>query len=574
MASADKFGILFTIVFTAAAIGIMSSISSDTSVPDRPGVEQQAVSDNAVFNKPETSYEEIKVTFADPQKPGVPPNEKPPPNVTPPPEKPAGAPVKESEYCWVIDKFTGEKVKDGIDNDGDGWVDEPDPLVFMPLGPHPGVDWDYCDLSMYDRVPPPMGDGRTVTTPSERALFDFAGLDLSDATVRHATARGTIFDGTTLSNAQFGHNPADFRLTHPHTDASNAYFIKAHGNDVNFGSAPIGMESEVPGVTLNDAVFEGARMFPGVNFDYAGMERVHMQKAYMPEGSFVWSNIIHSELMNVNMKYSDMTHVNLESTDLSNAVLAQVTLDEGLLVDAWFTNAFMEGSTLRFVDGSAGGAIDRISNFENAKMMGTIICGNFQDASFEDTDFTDARWNDCDPGVIDISHLEGTNFHNAEFMGVYIPCGMGDCPPGATFDFMITGPSPISGIDTDTSCLHHPFCDLVGGDSSAPSPPPAPMSVTVEMAPGSSVPGCEETMSCYLPAHVIIGVGGTVTWDDVDTAAHTASSGTPADGPSGMFDSSLIMAGASFSHTFEEAGSYDYWCIVHPWMTGIVEVVS
>lgn len=65
-----------------------------------------------------------------------------------------------------------------------------------------------------------------------------------------------------------------------------------------------------------------------------------------------------------------------------------------------------------------------------------------------------------------------------------------------------------------------------------------------------------------------------MTWDDVDTAAHTITSGIPADGPSGMFDSSLIMAGASFSYTFEEAGSYDYWCIVHPWMTGIVEVVS
>jgi uncharacterized protein YjbI with pentapeptide repeats/plastocyanin len=418
-----------------------------------------------------------------------------------------------------------------------------------------------------------MGDGRTVM-PYERALFDFTDEDLSDATIRHATARGTIFDGTTLSNAQFGHNPADFTLTHPHTDASGAHFIKAHGNDVYFGSAPIGMEPVVPGVTLNDAVFEGARMFPGINFDYAGMEEVHMQKAYMPEGSFVWSNIIRSELMNVNMKYTDMTHVNLESTDLSNAVLAQVTLDQGLLVDAWFTNAFMEGSTLCNVDGSAGGAIDRISNFENANMRETVISGNFQDASFEDTDFSYAQWNNCDPDVIEISHLHGTNFHNAEFMEVYIPCGLSPCPPGATFDYMFIGPSPISGIDTDTSCLHHPFCDLIDGDSSAPPPPPAPMSVTVEMAPGSSVPGCEETMSCYLPAHAIIGVGGTVTWDDVDTAAHTVTSGTPADGPSGMFDSSLIMAGASFSYTFEEAGSYDYWCIVHPWMTGIVEVVS
>ena len=567
MASADKFGIIFTIVFTAAVIGVMSSFTSDTSVPDRPGAEQQTNE----FGNP--NFE--------PQKPGVPPNEKPPPTTEkPPPEKPAGAPMKESEYCWVIDKETGEKVKDGFDNDGDGWIDEPDPLRHMPLGPHPGVDWDYCDLSMYDRVPPPMGDGRTVM-PYERALFDFTDEDLSDATIRHATARGTIFDGTMLHNAQFGHNPADFttyRISPPHTDASGAHFIKAQGNEAYFGSAPIGMESEVPGVTLNNAVFDGARMMY-VNFDYAGMEDVSMQNVYMPEGSFVWSNIIHSELMNANMKYSDMTHVNLESTDLSNALLAQVTLDQGLLVDAWFTNAFMEGSTLCNVDGSAGGAIDRISNFENAKMMRTVISGNFQDASFEDTDFTNAQWNNCDPDVIEISQLQGTNFHNADFHGVYIPCGMTDCPPGAPFVYMFTGPSPISGIDTDTSCLHHPFCLLLADDSSAPAPPPPPMSVTSEMALGSSVPGCEETMSCYLPAHLIIGVGGTVTWDDVDTASHTVTSGTSpllddAGGPSGMFDSGLIYPGSSFSYTFEEAGSYDYYCIVHPWMTGMVEVVS
>lgn len=212
-------------------------------------------------------------------------------------------------------------------------------------------------------------------------------------------------------------------------------------------------------------------------------------------------------------------------------------------------------------------------------MKETIICGNFQDASFEDTDFTNAQWNNCDTAIVDISQLEGTNFHNAEFHGVYIPCGLSPCPPGGPFVYMFTGPSPISGVDTDTSCLHHPFCDLLEGDGSAPPPPPAPMSVTVDMALGSSVPGCEETMSCYLPAHAIIGVGGTVTWEDVDTAAHTVTSGSSpwlddTGGPSGMFDSSLIYPGASFSYTFEEAGSYDYFCMVHPWMTGIVEVVS
>jgi len=39
-----------------------------------------------------------------------------------------------------------------------------------------------------------------------------------------------------------------------------------------------------------------------------------------------------------------------------------------------------------------------------------------------------------------------------------------------------------------------------------------------------------------------------------------------------VFDSSLVMAGGMFSYKFEEAGTYDYFCMVHPWMKGIVTV--
>jgi len=99
------------------------------------------------------------------------------------------------------------------------------------------------------------------------------------------------------------------------------------------------------------------------------------------------------------------------------------------------------------------------------------------------------------------------------------------------------------------------------------------MSVTVTNAPGSSTPGCEETdEGCFVPSMVTLDIGGEVTWENNDNAAHTVTSGTPQGGPDGIFDSSLIMAGSSFSHEFEEAGSYDYFCMVHPWMAGMVMV--
>jgi len=96
--------------------------------------------------------------------------------------------------------------------------------------------------------------------------------------------------------------------------------------------------------------------------------------------------------------------------------------------------------------------------------------------------------------------------------------------------------------------------------------------VTVTNAAGSATPGCEATDDCFIPSTVTIGVGETVTWENTDNAAHTATSGTPTDGPSGVFDTSVIMAGGSFSFTFDEAGTYPYFCAVHPWMQGTVIV--
>jgi len=97
--------------------------------------------------------------------------------------------------------------------------------------------------------------------------------------------------------------------------------------------------------------------------------------------------------------------------------------------------------------------------------------------------------------------------------------------------------------------------------------------VTITNAPGSSTPGCEDTNSCFIPNPVTVEVGTIVTWSNTDTAAHTASSGTAAGGDMGeVWDSSLIMAGGSFSYTTDTAGAFDYFCMVHPWMTGIVTV--
>ena len=87
----------------------------------------------------------------------------------------------------------------------------------------------------------------------------------------------------------------------------------------------------------------------------------------------------------------------------------------------------------------------------------------------------------------------------------------------------------------------------------------------------SSVVGCETTNECYLPFEKIVSAGSTVVWSNDDIAAHTVTSGS-AQEITNMFDSGLIPPNGTFDYTFDNVGSFDYFCIVHPWMLGVVTV--
>jgi len=93
----------------------------------------------------------------------------------------------------------------------------------------------------------------------------------------------------------------------------------------------------------------------------------------------------------------------------------------------------------------------------------------------------------------------------------------------------------------------------------------------VSIPQGAKLHGCEDSNNCFVPAQINIGVGEKVTWSNDDSAAHTVTSGDPG-ALDGVFDSSLFMAGSSFSNVFHEAGQFPYFCMVHPWMTGVVKV--
>ena len=99
--------------------------------------------------------------------------------------------------------------------------------------------------------------------------------------------------------------------------------------------------------------------------------------------------------------------------------------------------------------------------------------------------------------------------------------------------------------------------------------------VTIEAAQDSGAPGCEDTAEgCYIPSTATVDVGGVVIFSNTDSAAHTFTSGDPTmpDTVQVLFDSGLAMAGSTFEWSPTEVGTVPYFCMVHPWMQGIIIV--
>lgn len=98
---------------------------------------------------------------------------------------------------------------------------------------------------------------------------------------------------------------------------------------------------------------------------------------------------------------------------------------------------------------------------------------------------------------------------------------------------------------------------------------------TIKPVGGSGAPGCEETGGgCYTPSYIAIEEGDSIRFINTDNAAHTITSGNPTSGASGLFDSGLVMASGDFSFKLSQSGNYDYYCMVHPWMEGLIGVIE
>lgn len=77
----------------------------------------------------------------------------------------------------------------------------------------------------------------------------------------------------------------------------------------------------------------------------------------------------------------------------------------------------------------------------------------------------------------------------------------------------------------------------------------------------------------FIPLHLEVKVGTTVVWVNDDNVLHTVQSQDLDGNPTGLFNSNVLNTGERFAFKFEESGTYNYFCTLHPWRVGEVSVV-
>jgi len=107
-----------------------------------------------------------------------------------------------------------------------------------------------------------------------------------------------------------------------------------------------------------------------------------------------------------------------------------------------------------------------------------------------------------------------------------------------------------------------------------PEQPDAPGAVEVHLTCDTDDP---DAPCAFRPAEVTVRVGGTVRWVNDDATFHTVTSSDRFDvrRPNGRFDAVLDEPDETFEQTFDEEGSYPYYCQPHSeFMAGTIRVVA
>ena len=97
--------------------------------------------------------------------------------------------------------------------------------------------------------------------------------------------------------------------------------------------------------------------------------------------------------------------------------------------------------------------------------------------------------------------------------------------------------------------------------------PKASAAVSVQAAPVATSSVAIQDFD-FKPAAITVLAGTTVTWTNKDVEQHTVTARDKS------FNSDAIAGDKTFSVTSDKAGSYEYFCQIHPHMVGTVVVTN
>lgn len=126
----------------------------------------------------------------------------------------------------------------------------------------------------------------------------------------------------------------------------------------------------------------------------------------------------------------------------------------------------------------------------------------------------------------------------------------------------VTAPAPSLNVLPPAS---------IPGTAPAPAPKPATTPAPAPAPAPASAPSpvsAQISNFAFSPANITVAKGTTVTWTNNDGVTHTVT------GDSGGPNSPFLSKGATYSYTFNTAGTFPYHCTPHPSMKGTVTVTQ
>ncbi|MBS0514908.1 MAG: cupredoxin family copper-binding protein [Proteobacteria bacterium] len=84
--------------------------------------------------------------------------------------------------------------------------------------------------------------------------------------------------------------------------------------------------------------------------------------------------------------------------------------------------------------------------------------------------------------------------------------------------------------------------------------------------PTPATPTIDITKFTYAPKEITVAPGTRIVWTNRDEVPHTVTAKDKS------VDSKAMDTGDKFEYTFTQEGDFEYFCVVHPFMTGVVHV--